>query len=267
MVDLKGEPKARYVAAMFGRIAPRYDRLNTVMTAGMHHRWRRLATRLAMEGLEGEALDVATGTGDLALALLRQPGVRRAVALDFVPEMLRLARKKARRQGMEDRVELVQGDALRLPFPDGRYACATSGFGLRNVGDLAAALREMARVVRPGGRVVILELSMSGVWAPLRRGGPLVLSPHRSPPGDVVGGGTGGVYLPARVGGCLSHPRGPARAYGHLRNEGSTVSLRGTGDGSGSRGAGGVKGAAQRLVPHAHLCYDGAAANAVSLFS
>lgn len=170
MADLKGEARTRYVAAMFARIAPRYDLLNTVISGGLHHRWRRLAARLAAEGLEGEALDVATGTGDLALALLKQPGVRRAVALDFVPEMLHLAQEKVRRQRAEGRVELVMGDALRLPFPDGRFACATSGFGMRNMGDLAAALREMARVVRPGGRVVILEPTSSGVWLPLRWG-------------------------------------------------------------------------------------------------
>lgn len=169
VVELKGEAKVRYVAEMFRRIAARYDRLNAIMTLGMHRRWRRLAARLAAAGLEGDALDIATGTGDLALALLQQPRVHQAVGLDLVAEMLHLAHAKAMRQGMGTRLTLVQGDALRLPFVDGRFACATSGFSMRNVADLEGALREMVRVVRPGGRVVILELTPTGVPRPLRQ--------------------------------------------------------------------------------------------------
>jgi len=168
VVQLQGDDKARYVARMFGRIAPRYDLLNTVMSLGMHQGWRRRLVRLAAEGLEGDALDVATGTGDLALALLKQPGVRRVVALDFSLEMLRLAGQKARRRGLAERLELIEGDALRLPFPDGRFACATVGWGVRNTADTAGALREMARVVRRGGRIALLDVTPQGVTAPAR---------------------------------------------------------------------------------------------------
>ncbi len=159
MTQLTGETKARYVARMFARIARRYDLLNTVMTGGMHHRWRRLAARLAAQGMEGVALDVATGTGDFAIALLQNPGIRQVVALDFVPEMLELAKAKAETPTHGREVTLIQGDALKLPFPNDTFACATSGFSLRNVMDVPLALKEMARVVRPGGRVVILEIT------------------------------------------------------------------------------------------------------------
>lgn len=167
MAHLKGEAKARYVAAMFARISRRYDLLNTVITGGMHHRWRRLAATLAAEGLAGHALDVATGTGELAFALARQPGIQSVVGVDFVPEMVTLARHKARLRNVSHRVTFARGDALALPFDDGSFACAAAGFTLRNVTDVPAALAEMARVVRPGGRVAVLETT------PFERNGPL----------------------------------------------------------------------------------------------
>ena len=159
MHDLKGDAKARYVAGMFARIARRYDLLNTVMTGGMHHRWRKTATRMATEGVNGAALDVATGTGDFAFALAKRPGVQSVVGVDFVAEMVALARLKAQRRNASEMVRFAQGDALSLPFPDDTFDCATSGFGMRNVIDVAKAVQEMARVVRPGGKVVILEIS------------------------------------------------------------------------------------------------------------
>ena len=155
---LKGEAKRRYVAAMFSRIVPRYDLMNTLMTAGMHHRWRRRAARKAVEGLAGRALDLATGTGDLALELVRSGQVTTVVGLDLVPDMLQAARAKFLRRGVQS-IALVAGDALSLPFPDGTFACVTSGFLLRNLPDLEAALREMVRVTRPGGRVVALDIT------------------------------------------------------------------------------------------------------------
>jgi demethylmenaquinone methyltransferase/2-methoxy-6-polyprenyl-1,4-benzoquinol methylase len=166
MVQLKGDEKARYVAAMFDRISRRYDLLNTVMSGGMHHLWRRRAVHLAVQDGQGEAplassgqaLDVATGTGDFALDLARRPGIRRVVGLDFAAKMLPLARDKAQRRGLSHRVHWMLGDALALPFPDGHFLCITVGFGLRNFSDMEAALREMTRVVMPGGRVVILDM-------------------------------------------------------------------------------------------------------------
>ncbi len=154
---LQGEAKRRYVSDLFSRIAPRYDLMNTLMTAGMHHRWRGVAAEIATRGLEGIALDVATGTGDLAFALTRARGIKQVVGLDFLPKMVARARAKARDRGLEDRAQFIVGDALSLPFPDDSFACATSGWGLRNVPDLRRSLEEMVRVVRPGGRVVSLE--------------------------------------------------------------------------------------------------------------
>ena len=167
MADLKGEARARYVASLFARISHRYDLLNTVMTGGLHHRWRRLAALRASEGLDGPALDVATGTGDFAFALARRPGIGPVVGVDFVPEMVSLATKKGEHRQTTRQVIFLQGDALALPFPDDTFACATSSFGLRNLTDAPSALAEMTRVVRPGGRVVVLEI------IPIERNGPL----------------------------------------------------------------------------------------------
>ena len=159
MVQLKGDDKARYVASMFDGISGRYDLMNTVMTGGMHHLWRWRTTAVAGRAGSGEALDIATGTGDLAWELADRPSVSRVVGLDFAPRMLARARAKTRRHvGEAPRVHWVRGDALNLPFADGRFRSVTCGFGLRNFSDLEAALREMARVLAPGGRVVILDI-------------------------------------------------------------------------------------------------------------
>ncbi len=162
MAQLTGPARRRYVADLFARIARRYDLMNTLMTGGMHHRWKRRAARLTAQGLPGPALDVATGTGDLALTLARLPGVNRTVGVDLLPEMLTIAQAKSDKAGLSARVTLIAGDALALPFADDSFACATAGFSLRNVTDLPLALSEMARVVRPGGRVTTLELTPMG---------------------------------------------------------------------------------------------------------
>jgi len=143
---------------MFDRIADRYDLMNSVMTAGMHHRWRERAADLARLEQGGSALDVCCGTGDLALALERRVGPRgRVVGLDFSAPMLELAEAKSRDAGAP--VTWVQGNALELPFGDGEFDAVTVGFGARNVVDLDGGIAEMARVVRPGGRVVVLEIT------------------------------------------------------------------------------------------------------------
>lgn len=143
---------------MFDRIAGLYDRMNTVMTAGLHHRWRERAADLAGVGPGDSALDVATGTGDLALALARRVGLAGAViGTDFSERMLELARAKAAARAGQVRFELA--NALSLPYEDGRFAAATVGFGARNFANLERGLREMVRVVRPGGRVVVLEIT------------------------------------------------------------------------------------------------------------
>lgn len=166
---LTGEDRARHVATMFARVSRRYDLLNTVMTGGMHHRWRRQAASLGTRNVAGVALDVATGTGNMAIALARQTGIRQVVGLDFVPEMLHLAMRKALRHGSSEAIGFLQGDAMALPFPDNAFACVSCGFGLRNVGDVPKALAEMTRVVRPGGRVVVLEIVTSEGKGPLKR--------------------------------------------------------------------------------------------------
>jgi demethylmenaquinone methyltransferase / 2-methoxy-6-polyprenyl-1,4-benzoquinol methylase len=142
------EPQVR---AMFDRIACVYDRMNSVMTAGMHHRWRRRAVDLARPRSGAAALDVATGTGDLAIEL-RARGAS-VTGLDFSEGMLELARQK------DPRIEWVQGNALALDYPDGLFEAVTVGFGARNFADLDRGLSEMARVTAPGGRVVILEIT------------------------------------------------------------------------------------------------------------
>ncbi len=142
------------VEAMFDRIAGVYDRMNSVMTAGMHHRWRARAADLARVGPGDRVLDVATGTGDLAVELERRvaPGGE-VVGTDFSETMLELARRKA------PGIRFEPGNALELPYADGEFTAATVGFGARNFSDLPRGLSEMARVTRPGGRVVVLEIT------------------------------------------------------------------------------------------------------------
>jgi demethylmenaquinone methyltransferase/2-methoxy-6-polyprenyl-1,4-benzoquinol methylase len=142
------------VQAMFDRIARVYDRMNSVMTAGMHHRWRSRAADLARVGPGDRVLDVATGTGDLAIELRRRVGPQGSVVgVDFSETMLELARGKA------PEIDFQAGTALALEHPADSFAAATVGFGARNFSDLRAGLAEMARVVRPGGRVVVLEIT------------------------------------------------------------------------------------------------------------
>lgn len=146
------EPQVR---DMFDRIAGLYDRMNSVMTAGLHHAWRRRAADLAELSPGDRALDVATGTGDLALELAGRvaPGGE-VVGVDFSEKMLELARAKS-----GARVRFESGNALALDFSDDAFDAATVGFGARNFSDLDRGLAEMTRVVRPGGRVVVLEIT------------------------------------------------------------------------------------------------------------
>jgi demethylmenaquinone methyltransferase/2-methoxy-6-polyprenyl-1,4-benzoquinol methylase len=142
---------------MFDRVAGVYDLLNTVMSAGLHHRWRERAADVAGVSPGDRVLDVATGTGDLALELAQRiaPGGE-VVGSDFSEAMLERARRKNR---FPQSVRFEWGDALDLSYPDDSFDAATVGFGARNFADLARGLREMRRVVRPGGRVVVLEFT------------------------------------------------------------------------------------------------------------
>ena len=199
MAELTGEAKQRYVAGLFAGIAGRYDLMNTLMTGGRHLNWKETTARLASQGLTGQALDVATGTGDLALALARCTGIDRAVGIDLLPQMVELALAKAAAKGLSGQTAITVGDAMRLPFPGDSFICVTSGFSLRNMPDLTGALAEMARVVRPGGRIAILELTPmnGGAWATLFR-----FYFHRIVPlmGRLVAGnGAAYTYLPRSV--------------------------------------------------------------------
>jgi demethylmenaquinone methyltransferase/2-methoxy-6-polyprenyl-1,4-benzoquinol methylase len=144
---------------MFDRIASHYDAMNSLMTAGLHHRWRaRAADRAALDPGDS-ALDVCCGTGDLALELGGRVGPSGSViGCDFSEPMLDLAREKAQERG-ETGVRFEWADALELPYDDGRFDAVTVGFGVRNLADLDRGLREMARVLAPGGRLVILEIT------------------------------------------------------------------------------------------------------------
>lgn len=151
-------PGREVVARMFGAIADRYDLMNRVMTMGRDQRWRTQAADVANLSPGDSALDVATGTGDLAFLLADNVGPDgRVVGVDFTPEMLRLARQKAARRGLS--IAFEQGDAEDLRFPPGTFRAVTCAFGVRNFENRQQGLNEMARVAGAGGRVVILELT------------------------------------------------------------------------------------------------------------
>ena len=143
---------------MFDRIAGQYDAMNSAMTAGMHHRWRERTADRAELRPGNSALDVCCGTGDLALELYRRVGPQgRVVGCDFSEPMLELAREKAVRSGAG--IQFEWADALELPYDDGAFDAVTVGFGARNLADLDRGLAEMARVLKPGGRLAILEIT------------------------------------------------------------------------------------------------------------
>jgi demethylmenaquinone methyltransferase/2-methoxy-6-polyprenyl-1,4-benzoquinol methylase len=156
---------------MFDGIAARYDLVNRVISLGIDQSWRRKTVRALELAPGARVLDLATGTADLALEVARSSADVRVVGVDPSARMLEVGREKVRRAGLEQRIELVQGDAQELPFEGGHFDGVCMAFGIRNVPDRARALREMARVTRPGGRVAILELSepRRGVLGPLAR--------------------------------------------------------------------------------------------------
>jgi demethylmenaquinone methyltransferase / 2-methoxy-6-polyprenyl-1,4-benzoquinol methylase len=176
------------VRGMFDRIAPIYDVMNRVMTAGLDQRWRKLAvSEVVWPG--DRVLDACCGTGDLAVEAERRGG--RVVGLDFSEKMLERARAKS------GAIEWVQGDALALPFPDGDFDAVTVGFGVRNLADLEDGVKELARVLRPGGKLAVLEITRPrGVLKPFFRLWFDVLVPLA---GRVLPGGQAYTYLPASV--------------------------------------------------------------------
>jgi demethylmenaquinone methyltransferase / 2-methoxy-6-polyprenyl-1,4-benzoquinol methylase len=183
-----GTLEADDVRGMFDRIAPVYDTMNRLMTAGLDRRWRRLAVREVVWPGD-RVLDSCCGTGDLAVEAERRGG--RVVGLDFSEPMLERARRKS------GAIEWVRGDALALPFEDGEFDAVTVGFGVRNLSDLEGGLREAARVLRPGGRIAVLEITRPrGLLRPFFRLWFDVLVPLA---GKVLPGGKAYTYLPASV--------------------------------------------------------------------
>jgi len=187
------------VRDMFASIARRYDHGNQVLSMGLHHRWRKSAVRLSGATPGNRVLDCATGTGDLAFEFQRAVGEKGSViGIDFCAEMIEIAREKASREGLGTRFE--EADALRLPYADRSFDVASIAFGIRNVDDPARGLEEMARVVRPGGSVAVLEFGQPG--------GPLFGPLYRFYSASVL----------PRVGGWLT---GERRAYEYLHRTSS----------------------------------------------
>ncbi len=155
------DDKNRTIRDMFSAIAPRYDFLNRLLSAGIDRRWRRLAVRAMQPAIGGLHLDVATGTADVALEIFRQKGAAaRVTGVDISVEMMRFGQQKCDRAGLSSRISFVQAPCESLPFRTAVFDSASIAFGIRNVVDRQRGLAEMCRVVRPGGRVVVLEFSV-----------------------------------------------------------------------------------------------------------
>ncbi len=188
MTHEAGRLPADEVRGMFDRIAPVYDVMNRLMTAGLDGRWRRLAVREVVWPGD-RVLDACCGTGDLAIEAERRGA--KVVGLDFSERMLERARRKS------GTIEWVRGDALALPFGDGEFDAVTVGFGVRNLDDLQGGLRELNRVLRPGGKIAVLEITRPrGLLRPFFRLWFDVLVPLA---GKVLPGGKAYTYLPASV--------------------------------------------------------------------
>ena len=177
------EGKAERVEQMFDSIAPRYDLLNRVLSLGIDQRWRTQAIRLLEGDQPQRILDVATGTADLAIKAEDILHPREVVGVDLSAEMLRFGREKLTKRGLSGRITLQQADAETLPFPDDAFDAALVAFGVRNFEDLDAGLRDIARVLRPGGALVVLEFShpRQTPIKQLLRGAPQVEIPDATP--------------------------------------------------------------------------------------
>lgn len=175
------QDKADYVRRLFASIASHYDLLNDLMSLGLHRRWKQMVVDQSGLLTGGSALDICCGTGDITLALARRAGrAGKVVGLDFSPEMLAIARERYERHPPPGSVQFQLGDAQALPFMDESFDCVTVSYGLRNLADIPAGLREMRRIVRPGGRMVCLDLGKprGAVWSRLYRIYFLGIVPH-----------------------------------------------------------------------------------------
>lgn len=156
--DSDSRPKSEQVRDMFDNIAPAYDFMNRAMTFGIDRRWRRIAVDMVARNPHDSILDIATGTGDLAMLLARRTQARRITGLDLSQGMIDIGRRKIERAGLAGRIELICGDSLAMPFADAQFDAITVAYGVRNFADLLAGYREMARVLRPGGTLTVIEL-------------------------------------------------------------------------------------------------------------
>lgn len=161
MADLPGkESKAKYVQETFNSIAKNYDLMNTLMTFGLDKSWRRLAVKRSELKEGGTGLDICCGTGMLTMEQARAAGrAGRITGLDFSENMIEVARQNAKDFEFKDSIHFIQGDAMSMPFENDVYDCATVGWGLRNVPDIFKVVREMVRVVKPGGKVISLDMA------------------------------------------------------------------------------------------------------------
>ena len=182
--------KKTRVREMFDSIAPRYDLLNHLLSFGVDRLWRRRMVGVVAAGTPAAILDVAAGTGDVAVALARRLPAARITGIDLSGEMLAVGRGKVARRGLCDRIELVQGDAEQLPFPDGTFDAVTIGFGIRNFGSIEAGLAEAFRVLRP--RTLF------------RPAVPVLFPPYPAVGGAPDIEGRFGLYLSSRIGGPFS---------------------------------------------------------------
>lgn len=154
---------SRQVQEMFSQISGKYDLLNDILSFGIHRIWRKKVVNLAQVNNESQILDCASGTGDLAIAFKSECGPNsRVVATDFCEDMLVYAKEKSRKQDCN--IEIAQADAMSLQFKDNEFDLATISFGIRNVDDPVVCLKEMARVVKPGGKVIVLEFGQPYKW-------------------------------------------------------------------------------------------------------
>lgn len=165
MVEMKS--KEQFVHSVFESIAGKYDLMNDILSFRRHKAWRRFTMKKMMVQEGDSAIDLCCGTCDWTISIAEQSGTGRIVGLDFSKNMLEVGKAKLMQRNMDRQVELIQGNAMELPFADNQFDFATIGFGLRNVPDLIQVLKEMQRVVKPGGKVFCLELSKP-VWQPFK---------------------------------------------------------------------------------------------------
>lgn len=174
------EPKVDQIRRMFNRIAPKYDQLNRIISLGLDRSWRRQALHLLAPYSPKRVLDVATGTGDLALELVHTlPSVQEVVGIDISEEMMRVGEEKVHLAGLDTKIRFERQDSTATTFADGAFDAATIAFGIRNFSDIPAAAAELRRVLRPGGVLVIAELSEP--TSPLLRLGYKVYAGHVIP--------------------------------------------------------------------------------------